>query len=140
MPHFLYIKKQQISPSYILKEVMVVMLILQYRNIASKEIGESLEKESIAEKPVADPHLAALIHSTERDLQPELGTLSEEDEDDDPEDWEEYESDEEVNAKALFHLEFRQHKKDYYMTKLEYDTVNRFVQLVCMNSVHLLVH
>jgi len=100
-----------------LKEVMVVMLILQYRNIASKENGESLEKDSISEKPVADAHLAALIQSTEQDLQPELGTLSEEDEDDDPEDWEEYESD-----------EFRQHKKDYYMTKLEYDTVNRFVQ------------
>ena len=124
MPHFLYIKKQQIPP-YILKEVMVVMLILQYRNIASKENGE---KDSIAEKPVADTDLAALIHITEQDLQPELRALSDEDEDDDPEDWEEYESDEEVNANALFHMEFRQHKKDYYMTKLEYDTVNRFVQ------------
>jgi len=116
------------SPSYILKEVMVVMLILQYRNMASKANGESIEKDSIAEKPVADADLAALIHITERDLQPELGTLSDEDEDDDPEDWEDYESDEEVNANALFHLEFRQHKKDYYMNKLEYDTVNRFVQ------------
>jgi hypothetical protein len=110
-----------------LKEVMVVMLILQYRNIASKENGEFIEKDSIAEKPVADADLAALIHITEQDLQPELGTVSDDD-DDDPEDWEEYESDEEVNANALFHLEFRQHKKDYYMTKLEYDTVNRFVQ------------
>lgn len=107
---------------------MVVMLIFQYRNIASKENGESIEKDSIAEKPVADADLAALIHSTEQDLQPELGALSEEDEDDDPEDWEEYESDEEVNANAQFHMEFCQHKKDYYMTKLEYDTVNRFVQ------------
>lgn len=128
MPHLLYIKKQQISPSYILKEVKVVMLILQYRNIASKENGESIEKDSIAEKPMVDADLAALIHIIEQELQPELGTLSDEDEDDDPEDWEEYENDEEVNANALFHLEFRQHKKDYYMTKLEYDTVNRFVQ------------
>jgi hypothetical protein len=111
-----------------LKDVTVVMLILQYRNTASKENGESVEKDSTAAKPVADADLAALIQITEQDLQPELGALSDEDDDDDdPDDWEEYESDEEVNANALFHLEFRQHKKDYYMTKLEYDTVNRFV-------------
>ncbi|GFG29513.1 hypothetical protein Cfor_05064, partial [Coptotermes formosanus] len=96
-----------------------------YRNTALKENGESIEKDGVAAKPVADADLAALIQITEQDLQPELGTLSDEDEDDDdPDDWEEYESDEEVNANALFHLEFHQHKKDYYMTKLEYDTVN----------------
>jgi hypothetical protein len=130
MLHFLYIKKQQISSLRILEEVKVVMLILQYRNIASKENGESTEKDSIVEKPVANPDLAALIHSTEQDLETELGTLSDEDENEEGLDGcEEYESDEEVIANDLFHLEFRQHKKDYYMNKMEYGTVNRFVKV-----------
>jgi hypothetical protein len=103
------------------------MLVLQYRNTGSKENGELVEEDGSATKSVINADLAALIQITEQELQPELGALSDEDEDDDEEDWEEYESDEEANANALFHLEFRQHKKDYYMTKLEYHTVNRCV-------------
>jgi hypothetical protein len=103
------------------------MLVLQYRNTDSKENGELIEENSSAAKPVMNADLVALIQITEQELQPVLGALSDEDEDDDTEDWEEYESDEEANANALFHLEFRQHKKDYYMTKLEYDTVNKYV-------------
>jgi hypothetical protein len=102
------------------------MLVLQYRNTSSKENGELIEENGSATKPVMNADLAALIQITEQELQP-LGALSDEDEDDDTEDWEEYESDEEANANALFHLEFRQHKKDYYMTKLEYNTVNKYV-------------
>jgi hypothetical protein len=104
------------------------MLILQYRNTDSKENGELIEENSSATKPVMNADLEALIQMTEQELQPELGgSVSDEDEDGVTEEWEEYESDEEANANALFHLEFRQHKKDYYMTKLEYDTVNRYV-------------
>jgi hypothetical protein len=104
------------------------MLVLQYRNTGSKENGELIEETSSATKPVMKADLEALIQTTEQELQPELrGAVSDEDEDNDTEDWEDYESDEEANANALFHLEFRQHKKDYYMTKLEYNTVNKYV-------------
>ncbi|PNF32574.1 5'-3' exoribonuclease 1 [Cryptotermes secundus] len=98
-----------------------------YRNTGSKENGELIEENSSTTKPVMNADLKALIQITEQELQVELGFVSDEDEDDDTEDWEEYESDEEANANALFHLEFRQHKKDYYMNKLEYDTVNNDV-------------
>jgi hypothetical protein len=103
------------------------VLVLQYRNTGTKENENFIEEGSNATKPVRDADLAALIQITEQELQPELGTLSDEDEDDDLDEWEEYESDEDAHANALFHLEFRQHKKDYYMTKLEYDTVDRCV-------------
>jgi hypothetical protein len=103
------------------------MLVLQYRNTGSKENGDLIEENNSATKPVMNADLAALIQITEQELQPELGALSDEDEDEDTEDWEDYESDEEASANALFHLEFRQHKKDYYMNKLEYNTVNKYV-------------
>jgi hypothetical protein len=103
------------------------MLELQYRNNGSRENEELIGENSSSTKSVMNADLEALIQITEQELQPELGVMSDEDEDDDTEDWEEYESDEEANANALFHLEFRQHKKDYYMTKLEYDTVNKYV-------------
>jgi hypothetical protein len=107
-------------------------LVLQYRNTGTKENEELIEEDSDATKPVRDADLAALIQITEQELQPELETLSDEDEDDDLDDWEDYDSDEDAHASALFHLEFRQHKKDYYMTKMEYNTVNRCVQQVPM--------
>jgi hypothetical protein len=105
-----------------------VVLVLQYRNTGSKENGELIVEDDSAAKPVRDADLSALIHNTKQELQPELGTQSDEDEEDDPDDWEEYDTDEEANANALFHQEFYQHKKDYYMTKLECDTVDRCMQ------------
>jgi hypothetical protein len=40
------------------------------------------------------------------ELQPELGTQSDEDEDENPDDWEQYDTDEEANANDLFHQVF----------------------------------
>jgi hypothetical protein len=89
-----------------------------------------LEEDIDAAKPVRDAELVALIQTTEEELQPEVGTLSDEDEDIYPDYREEYDSDDDVHENALFYMEFHQHKKDYYMTKLECDTVNRWVQRV----------
>ncbi|XP_021920765.1 5'-3' exoribonuclease 1 isoform X2 [Zootermopsis nevadensis] len=94
-----------------------------YKNTGTKENEELFEEDVDAARPVRNTDVETLVQITEQELRPELGTLSE-DEDDDVDDWEEYESDEDAHANALFHLEFRQHKKDYYMTKLEYDTVD----------------
>lgn len=111
-----------------------VMSTLQYKNTGTKENEELFEEDVDAARPVRNTDVETLIQITEQELRPELGTLSE-DEDDDVDDWEEYESDEDAHANALFHLEFRQHKKDYYMTKLEYVTVDRCAASNCIYSV-----
>ncbi|KAJ9598748.1 hypothetical protein L9F63_026718, partial [Diploptera punctata] len=84
--------------------------IVLYKNTGLKDIDD-VEPA----KPVKNAELAALIDLAEL----EMG-CSEEDEEE--EGWESYDSDD--HNDSLFFLEFHQHKKDYYMNKLEYSTVN----------------
>ena len=72
-------------------------------------------------KSVKNEELASLIEMTEQEL------MVSEDDDDDIEGWESYDSGSDDHEDALFFMEFHQHKRDYYMKKLEYETVNNEV-------------